>query len=105
MSLPDKSVTDRCQCQYHTLIPECGTKSAMLASGLCNMIQCAPIFPLWTATAVPIDTSATSSSLPIDDVLPALLEALERSTRCLLVAQPGAGKTTRVPLALICGSE
>ncbi|OGT74214.1 MAG: ATP-dependent helicase HrpB [Gammaproteobacteria bacterium RIFCSPLOWO2_02_FULL_57_10] len=43
--------------------------------------------------------------MPIDAVLPALLEALERSTRCLLVAQPGAGKTTRVPLALICGSE
>ncbi|MDP1932620.1 MAG: ATP-dependent helicase HrpB [Gammaproteobacteria bacterium] len=44
---------------------------------------------------------ATSSTLPIDAVLPSLLEALARHTRCLLVAQPGAGKTTRVPLALL----
>ena len=38
--------------------------------------------------------------LPIDPVLPRLLEALEASTRAVLVAPPGAGKTTRVPLAL-----
>ena len=38
--------------------------------------------------------------LPIDDVLPALLGALETGTSAVLVAPPGAGKTTRVPLAL-----
>ncbi len=39
--------------------------------------------------------------LPIDDALPALLKALENGTNAVLVAPPGAGKTTRVPLALL----
>ena len=39
--------------------------------------------------------------LPIDDALPALLEALEQRPAAVLVAPPGAGKTTRVPLALL----
>ena len=39
--------------------------------------------------------------LPIDAVLPALREALEQSPRAVLVAAPGAGKTTRVPPALL----
>jgi ATP-dependent helicase HrpB len=40
------------------------------------------------------------SPLPIDDALPALLRALEARTAAVVVAPPGAGKTTRVPLAL-----
>ena len=39
--------------------------------------------------------------LPIDDVLPALRDALCSKGRAVLVAPPGAGKTTRVPLALL----
>lgn len=39
--------------------------------------------------------------LPIDAVLPELLEALRGDMRALLVAPPGAGKTTRVAPALI----
>ncbi|GHA11524.1 helicase [Devosia pacifica] len=39
--------------------------------------------------------------LPIDDVLPLLRECLSNSGRAVLVAPPGAGKTTRVPLALL----
>ena len=39
--------------------------------------------------------------LPIDEVLPALKAALSAHTRAVLVAPPGAGKTTRVPLALL----
>ncbi len=39
--------------------------------------------------------------LPIDAVLPALGEALATGTGAVLVAQPGAGKTTRVPLFLL----
>ena len=39
--------------------------------------------------------------LPIDDILPRLGEALAQNSRAVLVAPPGAGKTTRVPLALL----
>ncbi|RFA24501.1 ATP-dependent helicase HrpB [Alkalilimnicola ehrlichii] len=40
-------------------------------------------------------------SLPIDDVLPKLLSALRHRSAAVLQAPPGAGKTTRVPLALL----
>jgi len=40
-------------------------------------------------------------SLPIDEVLPALREALTTRHEAVLEAPPGAGKTTRVPLALL----
>lgn len=39
--------------------------------------------------------------LPIDAQLPAIRQALAAHSRVLLVAEPGAGKTTRVPLALL----
>ncbi len=39
--------------------------------------------------------------LPIDEALPALRAALAAHTRAVLQAPPGAGKTTRVPLALL----
>ncbi|RJE86872.1 ATP-dependent helicase HrpB [Paenibacillus sp. 1011MAR3C5] len=39
--------------------------------------------------------------LPIDEVLPELLLALQSGNGAVLVAEPGAGKTTRVPLALL----
>ncbi|WP_029007844.1 ATP-dependent helicase HrpB [Azospirillum halopraeferens] len=41
------------------------------------------------------------SPLPIDTVLPDVLAALDRSGIAVLRAPPGAGKTTRVPLALL----
>lgn len=40
-------------------------------------------------------------TLPIDDALPALRDALAAGPYAVLVAPPGAGKTTRVPLALL----
>ncbi len=39
--------------------------------------------------------------LPVTEALPALLEALGRRPNAVLVAPPGAGKTTIVPLALL----
>ncbi|MBY0565013.1 MAG: ATP-dependent helicase HrpB [Hyphomonadaceae bacterium] len=39
--------------------------------------------------------------LPVDDALPQLREALGRGNAAVLVAPPGAGKTTRVPPALL----
>ena len=41
------------------------------------------------------------SSLPIDSILTELNQALSRDNNVILSAQPGAGKTTRVPLALL----
>ena len=42
-----------------------------------------------------------NAPLPIDAVLPTLKTVLESRTVAVLVAPPGAGKTTRVPLALL----
>ena len=39
--------------------------------------------------------------LPIDAVLPDLCAVLETGTNAVLQAPPGAGKTTKVPLALL----
>ncbi|MEW6453762.1 MAG: ATP-dependent helicase HrpB [Pseudomonadota bacterium] len=41
------------------------------------------------------------TKLPIDDALPQLVAALLKSSATVLVAPPGAGKTTRVPLVLM----
>jgi ATP-dependent helicase HrpB len=40
-------------------------------------------------------------TLPIDEALPALIAALRARPNAVLVAPPGAGKTTRVPLVLL----
>src|ERR1035441_685216 len=42
-----------------------------------------------------------SEPLPIDDALPRLTAALRADSAAVLVAPPGAGKTTRVPLVLL----
>src|SRR5665647_251425 len=42
-----------------------------------------------------------STPLPIDDALPRLVDAFARTNAAVLVAPPGAGKTTRVPLVLL----
>lgn len=40
-------------------------------------------------------------ALPVDDLLPEIVSSLERSPNLVIVAEPGAGKTTRVPPALL----
>ncbi len=45
--------------------------------------------------------SDIGSALPIDSVIPELLDALATAPAAVLEAPPGAGKTTRVPLALV----
>ena len=39
--------------------------------------------------------------LPVAEALPALREALRASSNAVLIAPPGAGKTTLVPLILL----
>ncbi|NHF72542.1 ATP-dependent helicase HrpB [Paracoccus xiamenensis] len=46
-------------------------------------------------------TDNAPASLPIEDALPALRAAMAQHGRAVLIAPPGAGKTTRVPLALL----
>ncbi|WP_295848234.1 ATP-dependent helicase HrpB [Tardiphaga sp.] len=46
-------------------------------------------------------TRTFDSPLPIDAVLDDIAQALTRGNAAVLVAPPGAGKTTRVPLALL----
>ncbi|MEO8673019.1 MAG: ATP-dependent helicase HrpB [Tahibacter sp.] len=41
------------------------------------------------------------ADFPIHEILPALLDTLAASTRLVLEAPPGAGKTTQVPIALL----
>jgi ATP-dependent helicase HrpB len=57
-------------------------------------------FPLkdLPATAPPV------TDLPIEAVLPDLLAALESGANAVLIAPPGAGKTTRAPLALLAAA-
>src|SRR5437868_2545469 len=50
---------------------------------------------------VDIDAEPIMSKLPIEDVLPTLRHTLTEGRNALLTAAPGAGKTTRVPLALL----
>jgi ATP-dependent helicase HrpB len=45
--------------------------------------------------------SRPNDPLPIDEALPRLTAALKAGPMAVLVAPPGAGKTTRVPLALL----
>lgn len=45
--------------------------------------------------------SRMPSPLPIDEILPQLLQAMQTRGRVVLEAPPGAGKTTRVPQALL----
>jgi ATP-dependent helicase HrpB len=49
------------------------------------------------------DKPRVTDRLPIDDAIPDLLAALRENGRAVLQAPPGAGKTTRVPLALLDG--
>ena len=48
----------------------------------------------------PVGALPFAPALPIDAVLPALVAALADRQAAILVAPPGAGKTTRVPLVL-----
>src|SRR5690349_23426533 len=44
---------------------------------------------------------ASLPDLPVTEILPALLATMAAGRNAVLVAPPGAGKTTRVPLALL----
>jgi ATP-dependent helicase HrpB len=53
-----------------------------------------------SAGIITVDNLANYTPLPIDAALPDLTAALRRRNAAVLVAPPGAGKTTRVPLVL-----
>lgn len=47
------------------------------------------------------DSSSQIAHVPVDDILPSLKKCLATQPNAVLTAEPGAGKTTRVPLALL----
>lgn len=49
----------------------------------------------------PVKSLLSQNALPVDEALPALKTALASGRNAVLVAPPGAGKTTRVPLELL----
>ncbi|GMG84796.1 ATP-dependent helicase HrpB [Paralimibaculum aggregatum] len=53
------------------------------------------------AAPAALPDEAAPAALPIEAVLPALTAALRQGPNAVLAAPPGAGKTTRVPLALM----
>src|SRR5215218_9309118 len=57
--------------------------------------------PRGRAAAAADESLACRTMLPIDSALPALRDALRAHPSAVLQAPPGAGKTTRVPLALL----
>ena len=48
-----------------------------------------------------VSPNCLPSELPIDDVIDDIKDTLTQSSNLILIAAPGAGKTTRVPLALL----
>ena len=46
-------------------------------------------------------TDSSNTMLPIDEILPQILHGLENGHRLIIQAPPGAGKSTKVPLALL----
>ena len=52
-------------------------------------------------TAIADPQERVAAQLPVAEALPRLLQALEENPNGVLVAPPGAGKTTMVPLALL----
>ena len=56
-------------------------------------------------SSLPGPGSGLPDALPVDAVLPDLVRALAACGAAVLVAPPGAGKTTRVPLALLRADE
>lgn len=50
---------------------------------------------------IPQDIQRAPESLPIENILPDLSEVFKSHRNVILSAEPGAGKTTRVPLALL----
>jgi len=55
----------------------------------------------WGAGQAAGDSGTKRDSLPIDTILPRLVDTMTDHRNAVLVAAPGAGKTTKVPLALL----
>ena len=55
----------------------------------------------YTLSALRLETHPIMDRLPIEEALPPLRRALGEGRNVLLTAEPGAGKTTCVPVALL----
>src|SRR6185312_14187017 len=79
--------------------------AASTSSRTKRMRAMAPIYGRTAGTLhpppMPSILPPSAATLPVTEALPALLLALEQRSNAVLVAPPGAGKTTLVPLALL----
>src|SRR5690606_8009612 len=82
----DYDQTDECAVRRAAVVMSNSARSRARASDY-------PLFP--------IPCPLSRMPLPIDASLPELKQALAERTRVVLQAPPGAGKSTRVPLALL----
>jgi ATP-dependent helicase HrpB len=71
---------------------------ATASASLCTVLRHGFPRPQWVCKVAAM--RATDEPLPIDPTLPELTAALRAQSAAVLVAPPGAGKTTRVPLVL-----
>jgi ATP-dependent helicase HrpB len=71
---------------------------ATASASLCTVLPHGFPRPQWVCKVEAM--RATDEPLPIDPALPELTAALRAQSAAVLVAPPGAGKTTRVPLVL-----
>jgi ATP-dependent helicase HrpB len=87
-------------CCLLSRIKECAGDPPV-AAAIVIVVNTPPAYDAVPAANPGTNLRAFDTPLPIDAVLNQLAEALAASTVAVLVAPPGAGKTTRVPLALL----
>src|SRR5262245_31977851 len=77
--------------QSGSITSQCQTNSSYLTRAYLTTIKC----------RVPMGLVNPNATLPVDLILPDVIRSLERNPNLVIEAPPGAGKTTRVPPALL----
>lgn len=89
-----------CHCSLPKTAPRFDPPPPHCPAHLRTRLKMTRRYRIGTAAAL-TDNAPMADPLPIDPILPEVVETLLRDKRLVLQAPPGAGKTTRVPLALL----